>query len=51
MPKISHVVVDGYAYDVSHLTADTQAELVEDLPRYDLNEVMKKYKVTQKKKC
>jgi hypothetical protein len=51
MSKISHVVVEGYAYDVSHLTADTQAELVEDLPRYDLDAVMKKYKVTKKKKC
>ncbi len=51
MPKVTHLVVEGNAYDVSHLTADTQAELVEDLPRYDLDAVMKKYNVTKKKKC
>ncbi len=51
MPKVTHLVVEGNAYDVSQLTADTQAELVKDLPRYDLNEVMKKYNVTKKKKC
>ncbi|MCX9073955.1 MAG: hypothetical protein OIN88_04765 [Candidatus Methanoperedens sp.] len=51
MPKITHVVVNDLAYDVSHLTADTQAELVKDLPRYDLNAVMKKYNVTKTKKC
>ncbi len=45
MARISHVVIEGTKYDVQHLTADTLAELVEDLPRYELNAVLKKYQV------
>lgn len=45
MAKVSHIVVEGNTYDVQHLTADTLAELVEDLPRYEVNAVLKKYQV------
>ncbi len=45
MPKVSHFKIEGELYDVQHLTPDTQAELVEDLPRYPLDAVLKKYNV------
>ncbi len=45
MAKVSHIVIEGTKYDVQHLTADTLDELVEDLPRYELNAVLKKYHV------
>ena len=46
MPKVTHFKIEGSLYDVQHLTADTQAQLVEDLPSAkDLNAVLKKYGV------
>lgn len=45
MAKVSHVVIEGNKYDVQHLTADTLAEFVEDVPRYELNAVLKKYQI------
>ena len=46
MPKVTHFKIDGELYDVQHLTPDTQAQLVEDLPSAkDLNAVLKNYKV------
>ncbi len=52
MPKISHVVIEGILYDVQRLTADTQAEFVEDVPRYKIDEVLKnpEYKEVKKVK-
>ncbi len=42
MPKISHVVIENVLYDVQKLTADTLAEFVEDVPRYKLEDVLKR---------
>ncbi len=45
MAQVSHIVVEGTKYGVQHLTPGTLAQLVEDLPRYELNAVLKKYQV------
>lgn len=39
--KVSHIVVDGYLYDVSKLTADTQAEFVKTVPEYGVDAQIK----------
>jgi hypothetical protein len=49
MSKVSKVVIDGVTYDVSHLTADTLGEFVVDVPRYKLDEVLKKYDIKKSK--
>ena len=45
MAQVSHIVIEGTKYDGRHLTPGTLAELVEDVPRYELNAVLKKYQV------
>jgi hypothetical protein len=42
MSKISHVVIESVLYDVHKLTADTLAEFVKDVPRYKLEDVLKR---------
>lgn len=49
MSNVSRVVIDGVTYDVSSLTPDTLGEFVVDLPRYKLDEVLKKYGIKKTK--
>lgn len=41
MSKVSHVVIENVLYDVNKLPSDTLAEFVVDLPRYELDKVLK----------
>ena len=43
MSKVSHIVIDGFLYDVQTLTAETLGEFIKDVPRYELNAVLKNY--------
>lgn len=41
MSKISHVVIENVLYDVSKLKLDTLKEFVVDIPKADLDKVLK----------
>lgn len=49
-PKVSHIVVDSFLYDVQKLTADTQAEFVKMVPSSGMDVLLKnpEYKVVKK---
>ncbi len=48
--KVSHIVVDGYLYDVSKLNADTQAEFVKFVPNSGVDKMLNNpsYKTVKK---
>jgi hypothetical protein len=39
--KVSHIVVDSFLYDISKLTADTQAEFVKMVPSSGMDVLLK----------